>query len=73
MNLRCQIEDLFIIFLGWKSINISQGFSFHRKKYMFDILKKFKMNACKFVATPLAQSEKVSKDDGERLYDATQF
>ena len=31
------------------------------------------MNTCKPVATSLAQNKKVSKDDDERLYDATQF
>ena len=51
----------------------SLGIFISQKKHAFNILKKFKMNVCKPMATPLTQNKKVSKDDGERLYDATQF
>nr|CAN72453.1 hypothetical protein VITISV_008931 [Vitis vinifera] len=37
------------------------------RKYAMDILKKFKLESCKEVATPLAQNEKISKNDGEKL------
>ncbi|WJZ82104.1 hypothetical protein VitviT2T_001894 [Vitis vinifera] len=37
------------------------------RKYVVDILKKFKLESCKEVATPLTQNEKISKNDGEKL------
>ncbi|RVW91591.1 Copia protein [Vitis vinifera] len=37
------------------------------RKYVVDILKKFKLESCQEVATPLTQNEKISKNDGEKL------
>ena len=34
------------------------------KKYAKEILKKFQMEECKVVSTPMNQKEKFSKEDG---------
>ncbi|GKU97469.1 hypothetical protein SLEP1_g10613 [Rubroshorea leprosula] len=42
-------------------------------KYALDILKKFEMENCKPVATPLVQNEKLSKDDQETKVDSPYY
>lgn len=36
----------------------------YQKKYIEVLLKKFKINDCKHVTTPLAVNEKLQKEDG---------
>ena len=45
----------------------NSGIFISQRKYVVDILKKFNLESCKEVATPLAQNEKISKNDGEKL------
>ncbi|XP_022154407.1 uncharacterized protein LOC111021684 [Momordica charantia] len=40
-----------------------------QKKYMREILKRFNMEKCKSVNTPMIQKEKLQKDDGEEPAD----
>ena len=60
-------------FLRMEIYQSSAGIFISQRKYAMDILKKFKLEACKEVVTPLAQNEKLSKNDGERLDDPTTY
>ncbi|WJZ92853.1 hypothetical protein VitviT2T_011828 [Vitis vinifera] len=64
-----EMSDLGIMnyFLGMEIYQCSWGIFISQRKYAMDILKKFKLESCKEVATPLAQNEKISKNDGEKL------
>ncbi|KAF2298036.1 hypothetical protein GH714_007348 [Hevea brasiliensis] len=42
-------------------------------KYALDLLKKFNLESCKFVATPLVLNEKLEKEDGIANVDATVY
>jgi len=52
-------------FLGMEIHQCSSGIFVSQKKYAADILKRFKLESYKEVATSLAQNEKISKNDGE--------
>ena len=55
-------------FLGLEIQKSQQGIFIGQQKYAKEVLKKFNMEDCKSVCTPLGQNEKFSKDDGaERL------
>jgi len=41
------------------------------KKYVENLLKKFKMDNCKIVATPLVVNEKLLKEDGAEKTNAS--
>lgn len=49
-------------FLGTQSF---EGIFLSQKKYALNLLKKFKLDKCKPVVTPLVVNEKMMKDDGE--------
>ncbi|RVW76127.1 Retrovirus-related Pol polyprotein from transposon TNT 1-94 [Vitis vinifera] len=49
------------------------GYLHFTEKYVVDILKKFKLESCKEVATPLTQNEKISKNDGEKLKEPSAY
>ena len=44
-----------------------------QEKYADDLLKKFNMQDCKPLATPMAMNKKLSKDDGQNKVDATVY
>jgi hypothetical protein len=60
-------------FLGMEIHQCSLGIFVSQRKYAVDILKKFKLESCKEVATPLVQNEKISKNDGEKLEEPSAF
>ena len=60
-------------FLGMEIHQSSSGIFVSKKKYVVDVLKKFKLDSCKEAATPLAQNEKISKNDGEKLEDPSAY
>ncbi|WJZ92889.1 hypothetical protein VitviT2T_011862 [Vitis vinifera] len=60
-------------FLGMEIYQCSWGIFISQRKYAMDILKKFKLESCKEVATPLAQNEKISKNDGEKLEEPSAY
>jgi len=70
-----EMSDLGIMnyFLGMEIHQCSSGIFVPQSKYVVDILKKFKLESCKEVATPLAQNEKISKNDSEKLEDPSAF
>jgi len=51
----------------------NSGIFVSQRKYAVDILKKFKLESCKEVATSLAQNGKISKNDGEKLEESSTF
>ena len=70
-----EMSDLGIMnyFLGMEIQQCSKGIFISQKKYACDILKKFKLEACKGVASPLALNEKISRDDGDKLEEPAVF
>ncbi|KAJ9674470.1 hypothetical protein PVL29_023803 [Vitis rotundifolia] len=54
-------------FLGMEIHQCNSGIFISQRKYVVDILEKFKLESCKEVATPLAQNEKISKNDGKKI------
>ncbi|XP_049396791.1 uncharacterized protein LOC125860808 [Solanum stenotomum] len=46
-----------------------EGIFLSQKRYAFNLLKRFKLDKCKVVATPLVVNEKLMKDDGEERAD----
>ena len=59
--------------LGMEIYRCSSGIFNSQRKYVVHILKKFKLESCKEVATPLAQNEKISKKDGEKLEEPSAY
>ncbi|KAL6347481.1 hypothetical protein AAG906_026003 [Vitis piasezkii] len=51
-------------FLGMKVMQSHSGIFICQQKNAMDMLKKFKMQDCKPVSTPMTTNEKLSKDDG---------
>ena len=49
------------------------SFSFTKKQYAKEILKKFKMENCNDISTLMNQKEKPSKDDEAKKVDETYF
>ena len=60
-------------FLGMEIHQSSSGIFVSKKKYVVDVLKKFKLDSCKEAATPLARNEKILKNDGEKLEDPSTY
>lgn len=49
-------------FLGLEVNQIEAGIFISQKKYALDVLRKFKLENCKNVATPLVLNEKISRE-----------
>ncbi|EOY09250.1 Uncharacterized protein TCM_024658 [Theobroma cacao] len=60
-------------FLGLEIQQRSEFICLHQKKYARKLLKRFKMEGCKPMSTPLATATKLCKDDGRTLVDVTQY
>ncbi|KAF3660795.1 putative late blight resistance protein -like protein R1B-14-like [Capsicum annuum] len=65
--------DLVTYFLGMEITQGENEFFICQKKYTKEILKKFKMENCKEMNTPMNQKEKLSKDDGAEEMEETYF
>ncbi|GJV91243.1 retrovirus-related pol polyprotein from transposon TNT 1-94 [Tanacetum coccineum] len=57
-------------FLGLEIIQGQEGIFISQRKYVDDTLKKFNIQGCKTVATPINISEKLTTKDGNELTDA---
>ncbi|RVX19360.1 Retrovirus-related Pol polyprotein from transposon RE1 [Vitis vinifera] len=70
-----EMSDLGIMnyFLGMEIYQFSLGIFISQRKYVVHILKDFKLESCKEVATLLAQNEKISKNDGEKLEEPSAY
>ncbi|RVW53763.1 Retrovirus-related Pol polyprotein from transposon TNT 1-94 [Vitis vinifera] len=70
-----EMSDLGIMnyFLGMEIYQFSLGIFISQRKYVVDILKEFKLESCKEVATLLAQNEKISKNDGAKLEEPSAY
>lgn len=66
-----EMSDLGLMayFLGMEIYKSQFGFFICQKKFATEVLAKFGMENYKPVATPLAQNEKLLKDDGEAKVD----
>ncbi|XP_047256119.1 uncharacterized mitochondrial protein AtMg00810-like [Capsicum annuum] len=54
-------------FMGMQIQQYTYGIFISKKKYAWDILKKFKMKRCKLLLTPLIHNERISKSErGDR-------
>ncbi|KAL4362176.1 hypothetical protein GQ457_04G021850 [Hibiscus cannabinus] len=60
-------------FLGMEINQSKAGIFMSQNKYALDVLKKFKLESCKGVDSPLSSNLKLSKNDGEKLYDPSIF
>lgn len=56
-------------FLGMEVNQIPGEIFICQKKYVREILKRFRMEECKSIATPMNQKEKLSRSDGSALAD----
>ena len=56
--------DLVTYFLGTEIKQVENEVFACQKKYAKEILKKFQIEECKAMSTPMNQKEKLSKDDG---------
>ncbi|GJS76228.1 retrovirus-related pol polyprotein from transposon TNT 1-94 [Tanacetum coccineum] len=61
------------IFSGIESTQVPEGIFMSQRKYVEDTLKKFNMQGCKIVATPMDINKKLHLEDGTGLTDATMY
>ncbi|KAK4380916.1 Retrovirus-related Pol polyprotein from transposon RE2 [Sesamum angolense] len=68
-----EMSDLGLIyfFLGIEINQEKEGIFICQRKYTENLLKKFKMESCKTVTTPLVTGEKYQKEDGSQKVDAS--
>ncbi|KAL0379240.1 UNVERIFIED_CONTAM: Retrovirus-related Pol polyprotein from transposon RE1 [Sesamum radiatum] len=68
-----EMSDLGLMhfFLGIEINQEKEGIFICQKKYTETLLKKFKMESCKTVTTPLVIGEKYKKEDGSRKVDGS--
>ena len=60
-------------FLGFQVKQLKEGIFIHQEKYTKDILKKFKMDECKPIKTPMATNGHLDLDvDGDCTKDRQQ-
>ena len=60
-------------FLGIEVIQQDDGIFISQKKYVADILKKFKMENSKPISTPVKEELKLKKDSDEKIIDSTYY
>jgi hypothetical protein len=56
-------------FLGFQIKQLKEGTFIHQEKYTNDILKKFKMDDCKPIKTPMPTNGHLDLDEGGKLVD----
>ncbi|WVZ62530.1 hypothetical protein U9M48_012269 [Paspalum notatum var. saurae] len=60
-------------FLGVEVVPTKHGLILSQKRYAHDLLQRAKMDKCKPISTPMAASEKLSKEQGNALTGDAQF
>ncbi|KAK4400189.1 Retrovirus-related Pol polyprotein from transposon RE1 [Sesamum angolense] len=70
-----EMSDLGLMhfFLGIELNQEKEGIFICQKKYTETLLKKFKMESCKTVTTPLVTGEKYQKEDGSQKVDGSMY
>ncbi|KAL0325747.1 UNVERIFIED_CONTAM: Retrovirus-related Pol polyprotein from transposon RE2 [Sesamum radiatum] len=70
-----EMSDLGLMhfFLGIEINQEKEGIFICQRKYTETLLKKFKMESCKTVTTPLVTGEKYQKEDGSQKVDGSMF
>ncbi|KAK9740342.1 hypothetical protein RND81_03G027900 [Saponaria officinalis] len=75
MKQEFEMTDLGLMnfFLGLEVKQTREGIYITQRKYAEAILKRFKMDKCKVMSTPLAINEKLSKEDGAEKADPSTY
>ena len=60
-------------FLGFQTKQLKEGTFIHQEKYTKDILKKFKMDDCKPIKTPMPTNGHLDLDEGGKPVDQTLY
>ncbi|KAM1352171.1 hypothetical protein ACFX1X_032317 [Malus domestica] len=60
-------------FLGMGVIQTEECIFIHQRNYALSLLKKFGLQNCKSVSTPLVPSDKLRKEDGSGAADEAQY
>ncbi|KAL0329096.1 UNVERIFIED_CONTAM: Retrovirus-related Pol polyprotein from transposon RE2 [Sesamum radiatum] len=70
-----EMSDLGLMhfFLGIEINQEKEGIFICQRKYTETLLKKFKMESCKTVTTPLVTGEKIPKEDGSQKVDGSMY
>ncbi|KAL0326705.1 UNVERIFIED_CONTAM: Retrovirus-related Pol polyprotein from transposon RE2 [Sesamum angustifolium] len=70
-----EMSDLGLMhfFLGIEINQEKEGIFICQRKYTETLLKKFKMESCKTVTTPLVTGEKYQKEDGSQKVDGSMY
>ncbi|KAL0423821.1 UNVERIFIED_CONTAM: Retrovirus-related Pol polyprotein from transposon RE2 [Sesamum radiatum] len=70
-----EMSDLGLMhfFLGIEINQEKKGIFICQRKYTETLLKKFKMESCKTVTTPLVTGEKYQKEDGSQKVDGSMY
>ncbi|KAI3735506.1 hypothetical protein L6452_15005 [Arctium lappa] len=61
------------LFLGLQVKQFSTGIFINQAKYIFDILRKFKMENCKPIGTPMAPGTKINTDPSGKAVDVRTY
>lgn len=71
LSVRFLMKDLGELnhFLGLEVERNAKGLFISQKKYAEDLLKKFGMQNCKSIATPMEVNQKLRAEDGDELED----
>ncbi|XP_052734176.1 secreted RxLR effector protein 161-like [Vigna angularis] len=63
--------DKLSYFLGMEVVHTEVGMIMHQRKYVKDLLERFKMNQCNAVKSPLEVNVKLMNDDAEETVNET--
>jgi hypothetical protein len=63
----------FTFFLGFQAKQMREGIFISQEKYTKDLLKRFKMDECKPIKTPMPSNGHLDLDDGGKLVDQTLY
>ena len=60
-------------FLGLQKVQCKKGIFIHQSKYIKDMLKRFQLEDCKHVCTPMSVGWKLSKEDESKYVDPKHY